>query len=138
MFGGKKTVTNQSCIHEEIKSRLVSGNACYHSVHNLLSSHLLSKNFEIKIYKTIILLLFCIGVKLGHSHWGKNIVWGHLRTGCWGKYLDLRGRKWQEAGEDCEELHNSYSSPNIRVINLRMRWAHSMHGRDEKCRQNFG
>jgi hypothetical protein len=30
--------------HEEIKSRLKSGNACYHSVQNILSSSLLSKN----------------------------------------------------------------------------------------------
>jgi hypothetical protein len=37
-------VTNQNCLCEEIKSRLNLGNACYHSVHNLLSSHLLSKN----------------------------------------------------------------------------------------------
>jgi hypothetical protein len=32
-----------------------SGNGCYHSVQNLLSSRLLSKNVKIKIYKTIIL-----------------------------------------------------------------------------------
>jgi hypothetical protein len=38
------TVTNQNLIHEEIKRRLNSGNACYHSVQNLLSSWLLSKN----------------------------------------------------------------------------------------------
>ena len=40
---------------EEIKSRLRSGNACYNSVQNLLSSRLLSKNLKIKIYKNIIL-----------------------------------------------------------------------------------
>jgi len=32
------TVTNQNCIHEEIKSRLHLRNACYHSVQSLLSS----------------------------------------------------------------------------------------------------
>jgi hypothetical protein len=32
-----------------------TGNACYHSVQNLLSSQLLSKNLKIRIYKTIIL-----------------------------------------------------------------------------------
>jgi len=37
-------LTNQNSIHEEIKSRLKSGNAGYHSVQNLLSSSLLSKN----------------------------------------------------------------------------------------------
>jgi len=49
------TFTNQNSIAEEIKSRLRSGNACYHSVQNLLSSTLLSKNLKIKIYRTIIL-----------------------------------------------------------------------------------
>jgi hypothetical protein len=42
-------------IQEEIKRRLNSGNACYHSVQNLLSSRLLSRNIKIRIYKTIIL-----------------------------------------------------------------------------------
>jgi len=37
-----------------MKRKLKSGNACYHSVQNLLSSCLLSKNVEIKIYRTII------------------------------------------------------------------------------------
>jgi hypothetical protein len=45
------TLTNKNDIHDEIKSRLNSGNACYYSVHNLLSSHLISKNLNIKIYK---------------------------------------------------------------------------------------
>ena len=45
-----RNVTNQNAIQEEIKSRLMSGNACYCSVQNLLSSRLLSKNFKIKIY----------------------------------------------------------------------------------------
>ena len=49
------TLTNQNSIAEEIKSRLMSGNACYHSVQNLLYSGLLSKNLKIKIYRNIIL-----------------------------------------------------------------------------------
>ena len=49
------TFTNQNSIQEEIKSRLKLGNACYHSVQNLLSSSMLSKNLKIKIYRTIIL-----------------------------------------------------------------------------------
>jgi hypothetical protein len=48
------TVTNQNLIQEEIKRRLNSGNACYHSVQNILSSRLLSKSLKIEIYKTII------------------------------------------------------------------------------------
>ena len=58
-------LTNQNSIQKEIKSRLKLGNTCYHSVQNLLSSSLLSKNFKIKIYRTIICSLFCMVVKLG-------------------------------------------------------------------------
>jgi len=61
------TVTNQNYIQDQIKSRLNSGNACYHSVQYPLSSRLLSKIVSIKIYKSIIYLLFCMGVKLGPS-----------------------------------------------------------------------
>jgi hypothetical protein len=38
------TITNQNLIQEEIKRGLNSGNPCYHSVQNLLSSRLLYKN----------------------------------------------------------------------------------------------
>jgi hypothetical protein len=40
---------------EESKDRLKSGNACYHSVQNLLSSSLLSKNLKFQMYRSIIL-----------------------------------------------------------------------------------
>jgi hypothetical protein len=55
------TVTNQDLIEEEIKRRQNSGNACYHSVQNLLSSCLLPKNVKIRIYKTIILPVVLYG-----------------------------------------------------------------------------
>jgi len=55
------TITNQNSIAEEIKSRLKSGNACYHSVQNLLFSRLLSKNLKIKIYRTVILPVVLYG-----------------------------------------------------------------------------
>ena len=45
----------KNSIHEEIKSRLKSGNVCYYSVQNLLSSSLLSRNLKIKIHRTLIL-----------------------------------------------------------------------------------
>jgi hypothetical protein len=55
------TLTDQNYVHEEIKSRQNSGNACYHSVHSLLSSRLLSRNVKVKIYRTIILPLVLCG-----------------------------------------------------------------------------
>ena len=66
------TSTHQNSITEEIKSRFRSGNACYHSVQKLLSSRLLSKNLKIKIYRTIILPVFCLGVKLGRWYCGRK------------------------------------------------------------------
>ena len=67
------TLTNQNSVQEKIKNRLKSGNACYHSVQNLLSYGFLSKNIKIKIYRTIISPLFCMDVKFGRLYWGKNI-----------------------------------------------------------------
>jgi hypothetical protein len=55
------TITHQNLIQEEIERRLNSGNACYHSVQNLLSSRLPSKNTKIRIYKTIILPVVLYG-----------------------------------------------------------------------------
>ena len=55
------TLTDPNSIHEEIKSRLKSGNACYQTVHSLMSSSLLSKNITIKIHTTIILPVVLYG-----------------------------------------------------------------------------
>jgi hypothetical protein len=62
------TVTNQNCIHKEIKSKLNVGNAFCHSLQSLLSSHLLSKNINIKIYKMIILPVVFYGCETGLTH----------------------------------------------------------------------
>jgi hypothetical protein len=43
------TLTYQNCTHEEIKSRLNSGNTWYHLVQSLLPSCLLSRNLKVKI-----------------------------------------------------------------------------------------
>jgi len=51
----RTSLTNQNFIQEEIKNTLKSGNACYHSVQNRLSSSLLSINIKIKIHRSIIL-----------------------------------------------------------------------------------
>ena len=63
-------LTNQNSIHEEIKSRLKSGNACYHLVQNLLCSSLLYKNLKIKICRTIILPVVWVWNLVAHSERG--------------------------------------------------------------------
>jgi hypothetical protein len=55
------TLTDQNCTQEEIKSRINSRNACYHSVQSLLSPRLLSGKVKAEIYKTIILPVVLYG-----------------------------------------------------------------------------
>jgi hypothetical protein len=54
---------------EEIKRRLNSRNASYHSVQNLMSSRVLSTNAKIKIYKTVMLLV----VLYGYETWSLTL-----------------------------------------------------------------
>jgi hypothetical protein len=60
-------LTNQNDVHDEIKSRLNLGNACYYSVQNLLSARLILKNLEVKIYNTVNCWFYCMVAKLGLS-----------------------------------------------------------------------
>jgi hypothetical protein len=57
----KRLLIHQNSIQEEIRRRLKSGNACYHSVQNLLSPSLLSKILNTKIYRIIILPVVLYG-----------------------------------------------------------------------------
>jgi hypothetical protein len=112
------TQTNQNDIHGEIKSRLNSGNACYYSVQNLLSSHLISKSLKIKIYKSVILPV----VLYGCETWSLTVGEEH-RLRVFGNRVSRKvfGPKREEDGSrrklHNDELHSLYSSPNIvRVI----------------------
>jgi len=119
------TLTNRNSIQEEIKSRLKSGNACYHSVQNLLSSSLLSKNLKIKIYRTIILPV----VLYGSETWSLTLREEHRLRVFENRVLRIFGPKRDEVTGEWKKLHNEelnnlYSSPDIlRVIkSRRMRW----------------
>jgi hypothetical protein len=129
------TLTDQICIHEEIKSRLNSGNACYHAVQNLLSSRLLSKKVEIKIYETIMLPVFYepSSVTL-REQYRSRVFDNRVLRRIFGPKMDRVRGGWRRLHN---ELHNLYPSPDmIRVMkSRRMRWTE--HGRDEKCLQNF-
>jgi hypothetical protein len=73
------TVANHILIQEEIKRRLNSFNAWYHSVQNLLSSRLLSKNVIIRICKTIILPV----VLYGCETWSLSLREEHRLRAFW-------------------------------------------------------
>jgi hypothetical protein len=68
-----KALSSRSCICEDIKSRLKAVNACYHSVKRVLCSSVLTKNVKLITFWPIILSVYCMGVKLGLSHWGRNV-----------------------------------------------------------------
>ena len=103
-----------------------SGNACYHSVQNLLSSSLLSKNLKIKIYRTIILPVVLYGCEtwlltLRDEH-RPRVFENRVLRRIFGPRRDEVTGEWRKLHN--EELSDLYSSQNIlRVIkSRRMRW----------------
>jgi len=121
------TITDQNSIQEEIKSRFKLGNVCYHSVQNLLSSRLLSKNLKITIYRTIILPV----VLYGCETWSLTLREVRRLRLFENRVLQkVFAPKWDEVTGEWRKLHDEelndlYSLPNIvRVVkSRRMRWA---------------
>ncbi|KAJ4448818.1 hypothetical protein ANN_00209 [Periplaneta americana] len=121
------TLTNINDTREEIKHRINMGNACYYSVEKLLSSSLLSKNFRVRIYKTVILLV----VLYGCETWTPTLR-EELRLRVFeNKVLrKIFGAKRDEVTGEWRKLHNTelhalYSSPDIirNMKSRRLRWA---------------
>jgi hypothetical protein len=120
------TVINQNLILEEIKGRLNSGNDYYHSAQNLVSSHQLSQNIKIRIYKTIILLLVLYGCEI----WSLTLRERDRLRAFENRMLRIFEPKWDEMlillgwrKLHNEELRNLYSLP--RTVNMKsrsMRW----------------
>jgi len=129
------TLKNQNYIQEEINSRLKSGNACYHSVQNILSSSLLTKNIKYKIHGTIILPV----VLYGCETWSLTLREERRLRVCENRVLRRTfGPKRDEVTEEWRKVHEEfndlYCSPNIvRVIkSRRMRLAGQVESMGEK------
>jgi hypothetical protein len=102
-------------MQKEIKSRLNSGNACYHSIQSLLSSRLLFRNLKVKTYRTIILPV----VLYGCETWSLTLREEHrlmvfekrvLRRIFGPKKAEVKGERRKVHNG---ELNNLYSSPDI-------------------------
>jgi hypothetical protein len=120
----RTTLTNHNDIHDEIKSRLNSGNSCYYSVQNLVfPSHI--KKLKIKTYKTVILPV----VLYGCETWSLTLREEHRLRVFENRVLRMIFGPKREEVRSWRKLHNDehrslYSLPNIvRVIkSRRMRW----------------
>jgi hypothetical protein len=95
------TVTNRNLIQEEIRRRLTSGNACYHSMQDLLSSCLQS-TCKIRTYKTINLSVVLYGCEPSSL-----TLWGTQTEGIWGQGAEediWTDESWSD--RRLENMHN--------------------------------
>jgi len=110
-----------------MKSRLESGNACFHSVQNILSSSLLSKNIKIKIHRTIIFPI----VLYRYETWSltlkeerrQRVFENRVLRRIFGPKRDDVTGNWRKHHN--EELNDLYTTSNIirAIKSRRMRWA---------------
>jgi hypothetical protein len=116
----RTTLTNQNDIHDEIKSRLNSGNACYHSIQDFCLP-VSCKKVKISICKAVILPV----VLYGCETWSLTLREEHRLRVFESRVLrrifgpkrkeDISRRKLHN-----DDLHSLYSSFNIvRVIKSR-------------------
>jgi len=119
----EQTLKDQNSIQEEIKSRLKPANACYHSVQNILSICLLSKNINTEIHKNIILPVVLYGCETWSLTWREEL-WlkvfeNRVLRRIFGPKRDEVTGEWRKLHS--EELNDLYNSPNIfRVIQSRL------------------
>jgi hypothetical protein len=123
----RTTLTDQNYMHEEIKSRINLGIACYYSVQSLLFSRLLSRNLTVKIYETIILPVILYecetwSLTLSEEH-RLSMFENRVLRKISGPQRDEATGEWRKLHSG--ELHNLHSSRDFirQIKSRRMRWA---------------
>jgi len=117
-----------------MKSKLKSGNACYHLGQNLLSSSLLSKNLKIKIYRTILLPV----VLYGCGTW--SLTWREER---WVRVFENRvlrrvcGPKRDDVTGGLNDLYSSSNIVRVQIEKNEMGGAYSTYGGRKRRIQCF-
>jgi hypothetical protein len=119
------TLTDKNCLHEGIKSRLISGNVFFNSVQRFLSYRLLSRNVNVKVHKLMIVpVVLCRfetrSLTLTEEHrlrvferWVLRKIFGSKRDEVTGEWRKLHSG----------ELYNLYSSLGfVRQIKSRRMW----------------
>jgi hypothetical protein len=105
-----------------------------------LSSRLLSRNVKVKIYKTTILSVVLYGCEtwsltLREEH-RLRVFENRVLRRIFGPKMDDVTGEWRKLHN--EELHNLYSSPNIRYVkSRRMRWAGNVARMEEESNTRF-
>jgi hypothetical protein len=113
-------------MHEEINSRIISGNACYHSIQSLLSSFLLPRNVKVKIYKIIVLQVVLYGYETSSltlkDERVLRVFENRVLRSTFGLERDEITGEWRRL--HIGELHNLYSSRSIvrQIRSRRMPW----------------
>jgi hypothetical protein len=111
----RMTVTNQNLIQQEINRKLNSGNACYQSVQTLLSSCLLLKNINIRIYKIIILSVILYACETWsltlREEYRLRVCENRVLRRIFGPKGDEMTGEWRKQHD--KELHDFYFSPSI-------------------------
>jgi hypothetical protein len=137
-----KTLTDQKCMHEEIKSRLNSGNACHHLVQRLLSSWLVSRNIKVTIYKMIILPVVVYGCEtwslaLREEH-RPRVFENRMLRRIFGTTRNEVMGEWTRCTMGSFIICTHSSADKIRQSNKEVGKACGMHGRGQKRVQGFG
>jgi hypothetical protein len=105
------TLANVIFIQEDIKSSLNSGNACCHSVQNLMSSRLLSKYIKIRTFRNIILPAVLYGSVILREQRRLRVFENMILRKISRTMRDEATGEWRKLHN--EEIYYLYSSPNV-------------------------